>query len=713
MEFIQEHLVLSIIILIGIILLLFVVLIPGFFKLKNLLKKNKDSISLKNDLLIWKRIARLANGGNNYKAKNKVDPANIQAIKLSFEKIKATLKADYHGMYDNPWYMMLGEPNSGKSSLLEYSDLSIFASESDKIQEDGSKESPSIRFWNSNQAVIADISGKVFFDKWLEGSSVEWNEIILEIRKKHKKFPLNGVILTIPVDSLMADDESMTRKKADLMLSEINKLVNGLGMNLPFHVVITKMDMVTGFREYFQNVSDVVAREPFGWENTEKYYSNNGIRAYWNNLIEELRNGRNFIIGSREVLYHYNGKRLDLTSKVFMYTEIMKTLEDNLEIYLQTIFGKRKDSSYIANPLLEGVYFTSSIDKGISINKDLGIAQNKPIDESLLVSNVEKTRPLFIYDLLNDKILPDNDKATFTKKEIVGRQFYHYVAFFTMGIISFIWLFNAVFQNDQILLNKKFYIENYNLVSSLFSSNMANEINLIESDNSGNVTFLNQSAMPNDPLLLRQNFYANSYDLANNPWTSPVGFKVSSYLKYLSTDILNRKRTKMFTLLHAKMVKIPAFEALENDFIYNDNKEFTSDKRKALYNLLDLIDVEGFNDSKKYTFFDIKNFKQVLQYLFSDMQNEMVEMLSASKVLSKFDSSVINNSIVFDKNYVAGVEAGLESMLEAWENDSIYPYSKYKLERDLLRSGNDLVVFVENVLAYETPELDFYKIEPF
>jgi len=69
--------------------------------------------------------------------------------------------------------------------------------------ESGSTASETIpvRSWLNGQAFVIDVGGRIFFDRWVGGSSAEWTLLQSLINKAHSRDPLGGIILTIPADA--------------------------------------------------------------------------------------------------------------------------------------------------------------------------------------------------------------------------------------------------------------------------------------------------------------------------------------------------------------------------------------------------------------------------------------------------------------------------------------------------------------------------------
>ena len=709
MEIITAHPLLSIAvaIILTIIILMFVPKL--FYKLKNNRQKVKETKDIKKDLMIWKRIAHLARGGSAAdSAKNSIIQSNIQIIESSFEKLKTLLKSDFKSVDDVPWYIALGEPYSGKSTLIENSVQDMVATERDEVEKDGSQRSALLKFWVGSSGIVADVSGKVFFDRWLEGSGAEWNTIIKNIRKKHKNKILSGIILTIPVDSLIADDETLTKRKAILMKTELNRMVNMFGMHLPCYVVITKSDMIPGFREYFDGIDENVRKAPLGWKSNKPYYEDNDFNNFWVDFISKLRKGRNNLLLNSDVFYTKSDNgRFDKTSSIFLYPESVNDLSSNVEIYLKTIFSSTKVSNFQPSIILDGLYFTSAGDSGYTLNKFFAKLQNKKIDDAPIAEDAVNKKGFFISDLFAKKIFKNTHLATYTSKELVRRNLKHYVSIGSMGLISIIWILATIFSDEKIsekiINNMSFYKE----TADIFANKSINQAYLISMDSSGNPVYNGESIMPNDQLLYRQSYYITALKDVQTKWNAPFGFYVSSLLRFGSINMDYSNRLYLFELIHSRLVTFPLIRTIEEHMITKKDEPFTLKKREVFLSLLHFLDDSGSYSMKE----EREKVEILIRYLFPEMHDEIVNLLTAKNYYSKRNYQMINESIIIHKSFFKAVQAGMQSMLASWSDGSIYPDSNYNIEKNLIYAVNTVENMIDNTLNFKTKDDDYTNID--
>ncbi len=709
MDIITAHPLLSIAAAVILTILIFIIVTRLFYKIKNTRIKVKETKEIKKDLMIWKRIAHLARGGSESdNAKNSIVQSNIQIINAAFEKLKNLLKSDFKSIYDVPWYIALGEPYAGKSSLIENSMQDMVATEQDELEKDGSQKSALLKFWVGSSAVVADVSGKVFFDRWLEGSGAEWTTIIKNIRKKHKNNTLSGIILTIPADSLIADDEALTKRKAVLMKTELNRMVNMFGMHLPCYVVITKSDMLPGFREYFANIDDNVRKAPLGWKSSKPYYEDYEFSSFWIEFINNLRKGRNSLLLNSDVFYtkSENG-RFDTASNIFLFSESVNDLAGNIEIYMKTIFGSAKVSHFQPSLALDGLYFTSSGDSGYTLNKFFAKMQNKKIDDAPIAEEAVNKKGFFVSDLFSRNIFVNKNAAFYTSKEVIRRNIPHYLALGTMGALSLLWILSTIFNNDKISEKISNNISFYKETADIFANKSINQAYLISLDKNGNPVYNGEDGMPNDQLLYRQSYYITALKDVQTKWNAPFGFYASSLLKYGTINMDYHNRLYLFELIHSRLVTFPLIRTIETLMINDKDTPFTLAKRDVFFSLLHFMD-----ENKHYSMEEERQKVEIMiKYLFPDMHDEIVKLLTAKNYYSKRDYQAVNESIIIHKSYFQAIQSGMQSMLDGWSNGSIYPDSEYNTERNLIYAVNTVENMVNNTVNFKADDDGFSNID--
>jgi hypothetical protein len=76
------------------------------------------------------------------------------------------------------------------------------------------------------------------------------------------------MLLVIPADTLITDTPDEIEKKAGKIAQQFDQIQRSLGVRFPVFVLITKADLINGFREFFDDITDpVLTAQMLGWSN--------------------------------------------------------------------------------------------------------------------------------------------------------------------------------------------------------------------------------------------------------------------------------------------------------------------------------------------------------------------------------------------------------------------------------------------------------------
>ena len=170
-------------------------------------------------------------------------------------------------IYDLPWYLLIGEPQSGKSTTLKNSGLEF------PVGADGAlrgRRHPQLRL------VVLQRGGDPRHRRALHLPGGERprrpasGRRFLKLLKKHRKYcPINGVIVVIPATCLVEDTPDEQERKAKNIRAKLLHLQKVLEIRFPVFVLVTKADRILGFSEFFTKLDPADQRQLFGWSNPE------------------------------------------------------------------------------------------------------------------------------------------------------------------------------------------------------------------------------------------------------------------------------------------------------------------------------------------------------------------------------------------------------------------------------------------------------------
>ena len=139
--------------------------------------------------------------------------------------------------------------------------------DNDRLQ--GAGGTLNMNWWFTNQAVILDTAGRLMFEEVEPGETNEWQEFLKLLKNNRPNCPINGMLLVIPADSSSGTPPTRSRQgRQDRPAARPHPA--HLGVRFPVFVIITKCDLINGFREFFDDLNDPqLQHQMMGWSNPD------------------------------------------------------------------------------------------------------------------------------------------------------------------------------------------------------------------------------------------------------------------------------------------------------------------------------------------------------------------------------------------------------------------------------------------------------------
>jgi type VI protein secretion system component VasK len=165
--------------------------------------------------------------------------------------------------------VLLGEPGSGKTEAIRHCGIGFPPGLQDRYQ--GVGGTINMNWWFTDHGVILDTAGRLMFEEASTGGTREWKEFLALLRRFRPRCPINGALLVIPSDSLICDDAEKIERKAAQIAQQFDAIQRTLDVRFPVYVVITKSDLINGFREFWAGQTPARWTSPttrVSWTNT-------------------------------------------------------------------------------------------------------------------------------------------------------------------------------------------------------------------------------------------------------------------------------------------------------------------------------------------------------------------------------------------------------------------------------------------------------------
>ena len=346
--------------------------------------------------------------------------AALDDLRRNFETGIGTFRAAGKNLYSLPWYVIVGEPGSGKTEALRHSNIGFPPGLHDPLQ--GAGGTINMNWWFTDKAVILDTAGRLMFEEVPAGTTSEWQEFLKLLRTYRYNCPINGLLLVIPADTLITDTADQIKSKANKIAEQLHQIQRVLEVRFPVFVSITKCDLINGFREFFDNVTDPdLQQQIMGWSNPsplDEEFKPEQVSQHLETVCERLRRRRLGLMLDPVHTDDPSGHRINQVDALYALPQSLARIAPRLRHYLDHVFA---GGVWTGKPLfLRGIYFTSSMREGSVLDEELAEALGVPVKSIQEGREWERERSYFLRDLFLDKIF--KEKGLVTRAIHAGRQ---------------------------------------------------------------------------------------------------------------------------------------------------------------------------------------------------------------------------------------------------------------------------------------------------
>jgi type VI secretion system ImpM family protein len=167
-------------------------------------------------------------------------------------------------LYALPFQVMMGPSGAGKTTLIRGSGLD-FLQGSEKIEATpGIGGTRDCNWWFTNHGIILDTAGRYTSE---EEDHAEWLTFLRLLRRYRSEKPIDGVIIAVGVDSLMSEahDSGAAAGIASDLRRRVDELCQELDVIPPVYLLVTKCDLLPGFRESFAEMNEREREQIWGF----------------------------------------------------------------------------------------------------------------------------------------------------------------------------------------------------------------------------------------------------------------------------------------------------------------------------------------------------------------------------------------------------------------------------------------------------------------
>lgn len=272
-------------------------------------------------------------------------------------------------LYQLPWFVIIGAPGAGKTTALLNSGLQFpLAEHLGNVALRGAGGTRNCEWWLTNEAVLLDTAGRYALQQSHQQQDAgEWRRFITLLRKYRRHQPINGVIVTLSVSDLLSQDTENARQHALSLRQRLTELHELLGIAFPVYVLVTKVDLLQGFRAWSVAL-DKAQREQiwgftFPWASSKQmdFALVNSVHTEFTLLQQRLEAGL-----PDSLQQESDGQ---MRADIYLFPQQFAALRSPLVGMIATLFS-RSDFAIPFTP--RGIYFTSATQEGLPFDRVMG-----------------------------------------------------------------------------------------------------------------------------------------------------------------------------------------------------------------------------------------------------------------------------------------------------------------------------------------------------
>ena len=266
------------------------------------------------------------------------------------------LKKYGNPLYVLPWYLVIGESGSGKTTAIKSARLS--SPFTDVSRTSGISGTRNCDWWFYEQAVIIDTAGRYAIPVDEGHDKDEWQQFLSLLAKYRKKEPLNGLVVTIAANKLFEAGTEDLQEDGRSIRRRIDQLMQVLGTRFPVYVLVTKCDLIQGMTQFCDHLPEKALDQAMGVINQDL---STDVAAFHNRVIhaigERLRDLRLLLLHKSDSA----GGKESIDPGLLLFPEESERLKPGLEAFVKGTF---QENPYQETPILRGIFFSSGRQEG-------------------------------------------------------------------------------------------------------------------------------------------------------------------------------------------------------------------------------------------------------------------------------------------------------------------------------------------------------------
>ncbi|MCD9033571.1 type VI secretion system membrane subunit TssM [Luteimonas sp. Y-2-2-4F] len=333
------------------------------------------------------------------------DAAERAQLEARFREAMAVLRRRGGGrsLHALPWYVVIGPPGSGKSTLIRNSGLRFpLGGQFGKEALRGVGGTRNCDWWFTDEAVFLDTAGRYTLQESdRRADAGAWAGFLRLLRRSRRHRPIDGVLVTMSLSDLLLLDEVERDRHAQAVRRRLDELAEHLGAAVPVYLVFTKCDLLAGFGEFFDDLDPAQRAQVWGASfPVDRTLDGTAARAFageFNLLLDRLE---------ARLLDRLQQERDPARrAAILSFPQQFAAFGETARQFAEDAFAGH---AYGQPVLLRGVYLTSGTQEGTPIDRMMGaVARTFGVDAARLHAPGMQSRTFFVERLLREVVFAE------------------------------------------------------------------------------------------------------------------------------------------------------------------------------------------------------------------------------------------------------------------------------------------------------------------
>jgi type VI secretion system protein ImpL len=301
------------------------------------------------------------------------------------------------GIYALPWYLVVGNPGSGRSAALHAMNLTWEGN--DGPFQTGAPQQL-CTYWMPKEAVCVEPEATVMGPNRQPGQLTELCKELCAVRPRE---PIDGVLLVLNIAEFIDLDEQGLESWANGLRRYLIEINQAIGAEVPTYVVLTRYDTIWGFSEVFQWTPERKKEDPWGFNLPLETPSQESLKGVLDQLDGLNARVENFCL-ARLCSEDPPEQRI----RSFQHLAEVRALMDKLRAVFKVIAGS---SAYERSPWIRAVAIGSALPGGSGDRMRAGVARflNMGLSQAPPAPISQRPGGLPLYALMSNVMLPERD----------------------------------------------------------------------------------------------------------------------------------------------------------------------------------------------------------------------------------------------------------------------------------------------------------------